>query len=184
MTWKSASDEGQLLDRRSAVQKQGATYAWDVTSFIRDELGGDKIVSLIIMDPMRSTYPVKFENRESANSPVLTVITNGATDVDNTEHLAQSVDLAQNYPNPFNPLTMISYNLRQLSEVYLSVYNMQGQLINMLVSEKQAAGSYIIQWDSKNNQGVKMPSGIYFYRLEVQSQNQKLMKMQKMILMK
>ena len=81
--------------------------------------------------------------------------------------------LHQNYPNPFNPATIISYQLSALSEVELSVYNIIGQKVAILVSEKQNAGSYQIEWDAGGFASV-----IYFYRLQTDGgfvQTRKLM---------
>jgi len=54
-------------------------------------------------------------------------------------------NLEQNYPNPFNPLTMINYQLPMTNEVELSIYNLLGDRIITLVSEKQHAGSYQVE---------------------------------------
>ncbi len=68
--------------------------------------------------------------------------------------------LNQNYPNPFNPTTAISYQLSAVSEVDLSIYNILGQKVALLVSEKQPAGTYKVEWDAS-----RFASGIYFCRL-------------------
>jgi beta-glucosidase len=70
--------------------------------------------------------------------------------------------LAPNYPNPFNPKTVISYQLPVTSEIELSIYNIIGQKIAILVSEKQPAGSYSVQWDASD-----FPSGTYLYQVTV-----------------
>jgi len=69
-------------------------------------------------------------------------------------------ELSQNYPNPFNPVTAIGYQLSAISNVELSIYNLLGQKIATLVSEKQQAGYYQIQWDASG-----FASGIYLYML-------------------
>ena len=69
--------------------------------------------------------------------------------------------LEQNYPNPFNPNTYIEYALPEASFVRLSIYNMLGQEVAILVSEDQAAGYFQITWDAS-----EVPSGMYVYRLE------------------
>jgi hypothetical protein len=68
--------------------------------------------------------------------------------------------LEQNYPNPFNPSTMISYQLPLSSEVELTVFTLQGQKVATLVSERQPAGAYQVQWNAGD-----LASGIYFYAL-------------------
>ena len=72
----------------------------------------------------------------------------------------QYFQLKQNYPNPFNPSTMINYQLPMISEVELSIYNMLGEKVTTLLSEKQEAGSYQVVWNAEN-----YPSGIYMYKL-------------------
>ena len=78
-----------------------------------------------------------------------------------------SFELKQNYPNPFNPGTEIEYTLHKSTQVNLTIYNLLGQKVKTLLSERQPVGSYKITWDGKNEQGKTSSSGIYFYRLEV-----------------
>ena len=68
--------------------------------------------------------------------------------------------LSQNYPNPFNPSTTISYQLPAPGSVLLAIYNVNGQLIEELVSSMQEAGYHQITWDADNQ-----PSGLYFVRM-------------------
>ena len=72
-----------------------------------------------------------------------------------------SFALLQNYPNPFNPTTAISYRLSDLSLVDLSIFNVLGQKIATLVSEKQPAGKYQVNWDASG-----LPTGLYFFQLK------------------
>ena len=74
--------------------------------------------------------------------------------------------LGQNYPNPFNPKTTINYQLPIASFVELTIYNMLGQKVCSLVSGMQKAGFYTISWNGKNDQGILMSSGVYFYSLQ------------------
>jgi hypothetical protein len=69
--------------------------------------------------------------------------------------------LKQNYPNPFNPSTMISYQIPITNYVELSVYNLLGQKLVTLVSEKQQAGSYQVELEAS-----QFSSGVYYYRIE------------------
>ena len=71
--------------------------------------------------------------------------------------------LKQNYPNPFNPRTVIAYQLPIPSEVELSIYNVLGKRINVLVKEKQPAGYHYVFWYGKDQFDNPVPSGIYFY---------------------
>jgi hypothetical protein len=74
--------------------------------------------------------------------------------------------LAQNRPNPFNPATTIEFSLRAPARVTLSVYNVRGQLVRVLVDEPRAAGLHKdVSWEGRNDSGQSVASGIYFYRL-------------------
>ncbi|MCX6161955.1 MAG: T9SS type A sorting domain-containing protein [Ignavibacteriae bacterium] len=75
--------------------------------------------------------------------------------------------LSQNYPNPFNPVTRIRYDLPRSGSVRLAVYDVMGREVEMLVNERQAAGSYEAVWD-----GTRFASGVYFYRLTAEGFNE------------
>jgi hypothetical protein len=68
--------------------------------------------------------------------------------------------LSQNYPNPFNPSTIINYELPIPNYVELIIYNLLGQEVETLVSEKIEAGYHQIEWDASG-----FASGVYYYRL-------------------
>ena len=88
------------------------------------------------------------------------------TGVDEDESVvSKQFHLYNNYPNPFNPSTTISYQLPAASEMELSIYNLSGQKVRTLVSERQPAGAYTVQWDGRDEAGNLAGSGIYFYQL-------------------
>jgi hypothetical protein len=75
--------------------------------------------------------------------------------------------LHPNYPNPFNPTTTLAYSLPSAARVELSIYDLAGRLVKILVGgEEQGAGSHSVVWRGKDDAGRAMPSGTYFYRLE------------------
>ena len=85
--------------------------------------------------------------------------------------------LLQNYPNPFNPETWIPYQLNQASEVSLSVYSSEGQLVREIDLGLKPAGNYqtterAIYWDGRNANGESVSSGVYFYRLQARLRSQ------------
>jgi flagellar hook assembly protein FlgD len=88
--------------------------------------------------------------------------------------------LEQNFPNPFNPSTTIQYNLPNQEQVKLNVYNVLGQLVKTLVNSFQSAGFHSVIWDGSNNNGQKVSSGIYFYKIDAG----KFINIKKMILIK
>ena len=74
--------------------------------------------------------------------------------------------VAQNYPNPFNPSTTIEYALPKDTWVRLTIYNILGRKVRTLVDEYELAGLRRIVWDSKDDEGREMASGIYFYQIK------------------
>ncbi|MCF7922095.1 MAG: ice-binding family protein [Candidatus Marinimicrobia bacterium] len=80
------------------------------------------------------------------------------------ELLPDDFNLAQNFPNPFNPSTTISYQLPVNSHVSLTITDMMGREVSVLVNDMQTAGHHQIVWDAQN-----FPSGTYIYRLEAGS---------------
>jgi len=70
-------------------------------------------------------------------------------------------ELFQNYPNPFNPSTLIKYSVPENGFVKLSVYNLVGEEVKLLISGQVDAGFYEIEFDA-----TSLPSGIYFYKLQ------------------
>ena len=79
---------------------------------------------------------------------------------------SKDFQLLQNYPNPFNPQTEIAYTLPEDSHVKLAIYNTLGQEVKVLVDEYQNAGKRKVIWDGLNENGEKVASGIYFYKLD------------------
>lgn len=86
-------------------------------------------------------------------------------DEDMGQVLPEAFELDQNYPNPFNPSTYIGFRISKFGFVSLKIYDLSGKLIRALVNEDLTPGSYEMQWDGRNEAGVAMPSGVYFYRL-------------------
>jgi gluconolactonase len=74
--------------------------------------------------------------------------------------IPEQFQLHHNYPNPFNNSTMINYQLPKATNVGLSIYNLLGQKMTSLISEKQQAGPHAVVWDAS-----RFTSGIYICRL-------------------
>jgi len=82
------------------------------------------------------------------------------------EEFAKQINLYA-YPNPFNPTTNISFNLQKSTDVKIFVYDIKGRLIKNLSREKMIVGYNKINWDSTDELGQKVASGIYFYQLKI-----------------
>jgi hypothetical protein len=105
---------------------------------------------------------------------------NSATGVEDSRALPRMMSLGQNYPNPFNPTTRIRYVVGRVvvpsgallsgvegpasSKVSLVVFDLLGREVAVLVNERKEPGSYAVSFDGRN-----LPSGVYIYRLTVDS---------------
>jgi|SaaInl7_135m_RNA_FD_contig_61_658550_length_3209_multi_4_in_0_out_0_1 hypothetical protein len=83
--------------------------------------------------------------------------------------IAMKFDLGNNYPNPFNPTTSIKYVIPKNSKVKLVIYNALGQKVRTLIDRSVAAGNYTAHWDGTSDVGLSLATGVYFYRLEMDS---------------
>jgi hypothetical protein len=70
----------------------------------------------------------------------------------------------QNYPNPFNPSTAIKYGLPEAATVRMEIFNLRGETIRVLQDGPQAAGTFEVIWDGRNNNGDLVPTGVYICR--------------------
>jgi hypothetical protein len=82
---------------------------------------------------------------------------------------AEEFILYQNYPNPFNPSTKIKFQLYLEGIVKLKIYDIRGKEVSVLVNETLKPGIYEVPFDVDN----QLSSGIYFYKLQAESLNDK-----------
>jgi hypothetical protein len=106
------------------------------------------------------------------NDSITAIITGIA---ENESNIPKEHSLKQNYPNPFNPSTTIEFALPQSDFVTLKVYNILGEEVAALVSERLSAGKYKYEWDAGN-----LASGVYLYRINASE----FQEVKKMILMR
>ena len=80
--------------------------------------------------------------------------------VKNLMPLPESFSLSAAYPNPFNPTTTLDFAIPVDSKVSLSIYNLQGREISMLISDNIDAGYHTVVWDANT-----YASGVYFVKM-------------------
>lgn len=93
-------------------------------------------------------------------------VSTSVADAEEGRDAPRTFTLAQNRPNPFNPLTTIAYDVGRKGSVALQVFDVRGRRVRTLVDGVQAAGTYRVTWDGKDERGRPAGSGVYFYRLE------------------
>ena len=77
------------------------------------------------------------------------------------------MSLAQNHPNPFNPMTEIRFTVHRAGSGSLAVFNVKGEQVRSLLRGQIAEGPHSVTWDGQDDTGRQAPTGVYFYRLEV-----------------
>jgi hypothetical protein len=82
-----------------------------------------------------------------------------------------SFALSQNSPNPFNPMTSISYSLPQATHARLTVYDIVGREVAVLVDRVESDGGHTVSWNGTDAAGAQLPSGVYIYRLTAGTQS-------------
>jgi glucose/arabinose dehydrogenase len=97
---------------------------------------------------------------------------------------APVVKLWQNYPNPFNPATNVGYYVSDEARVTLAVYDVSGALVARIMSGRQEAGYHTAAWNGLDEQGKKLPSGVYFCRLEAATPGGAQTAVRKMVLLR
>ena len=76
-----------------------------------------------------------------------------------------SFGLSQNYPNPFNPETTISFSVPSVSDISLTIYDINGRVVDVLAEGMYNPGVHSFIWDGMSLGGEIVPSGVYLYKL-------------------
>ena len=124
--------------------------------------------------PYPTSYPGPYVYQVFRTNGTPTSVSSGS------RNLPTQSTLEQNYPNPFNPSTRISYALPSAGTVAIEIFDINGRTIRLLDNQHHEAGSHEITWDGKDNAGLSVASGAYFYRLSANG----IASAKKMILLK
>ena len=88
--------------------------------------------------------------------------------------------LHENYPNPFNPTTTLRFDLPEVSDITLTIYNMLGQKVRTFDYQNTSAGYHSVTWDATNDLGEQVGAGVYLYQIQTKG----FVKTRKMVLLK
>jgi len=173
IVWSNASDaDADLIEYH-------VTFTTNVG--VIDTVYNSNILSL----PVQPLYDLLVENNEtvlniewdveatdgwdvtaSSNGPWTVTVDAGWLLENGAEELIPDVfALHNNYPNPFNPITNIRYDIPEVSDVRIDIYNLMGQRVRTLVSKAHQPGRYSVQWNATNDMGAAVASGMYIYKI-------------------
>lgn len=119
-------------------------------------------------------YAVRAKDHQLQWSPFSAtegVVVNLSSSIDGDEiHIPVDIALANNYPNPFNSNTVIEFSISNPGLVNLAIYDIAGRSVKNLSHGFRSSGIHKIIWDGKNEDGLDVASGIYFYKIETLQQ--------------
>jgi L-ascorbate metabolism protein UlaG (beta-lactamase superfamily) len=168
-------DVFEIIPRTSAASTDAIYYIrlseqlQDVVQVNLNTGSGDWVFLSSVYSPAGEEFVVRIENNTTAAvgsvlfSDALKFVYRGESNriAINDLNLIENYQLFQNHPNPFNPTTKINYELPIANDVDLNIYNNLGQKVATLVSDRQPAGRYSVEWDAS-----EFASGVYYYRIQ------------------
>ena len=167
--------EGQIISLVNSSDVYSKVIEPGKARVIMFSMQGDKIMNS--SDNLNSIINITFDNTEgisNANITISNLILAGANGISvdcekessfDIDFMPGETSLGKNYPNPFNPSTTIEFDIAQPGNVSIKVYDMSGSLVKTLTSDYKEAGSYNIIWNGMNNDGQKVASGQYIYKM-------------------
>jgi len=86
------------------------------------------------------------------------------------DDLPNNLMLSQNFPNPFNPGTQLNYELHKDGPISINIFDVRGRRVVTLVDDFKTRGSYSVRWDGVDKENRRVPSGLYFARMEFEQE--------------
>jgi hypothetical protein len=171
--YPTQTGDGEIIFQYKKVEEPGGCTVGieDNTETIGLQYVFDDIYAVTATE-VRENNAIKF----TTNVPTIVSVEGE----DELKGIPDNYILEQNYPNPFNPLTRINYAIPEPAYVKLCIYDINGILVRTLFEGNQQAGRYQTVWDGISSSGIKVGSGVYFYRIQANS----FVQTRKMILLK
>jgi endoglucanase len=170
LTWNNKPASGATALATAAVPGAAFNYVtWDITNYVKSEIAaGRTLISLALKSAEANDSRIFFNSAEAGNNPPQLVInaTAGAqrqmvsTLIDRSTTPATTGAILQAYPNPFKQSNTIIFNMEQSGHVYLSVFDLTGKEVAILVNGNLSAGSHRAAFEPR-----RLPAGLYTLKL-------------------
>ncbi|HEY1202173.1 MAG TPA: DNRLRE domain-containing protein, partial [Niastella sp.] len=169
LTWNNKPAGGATALATSAVISAAFNYvSWDITGYVKSEIAaGRKLISLALKAAEANDSRIFFNSAEAGNNPPQLVINTSAaarqivsTLIDQSTTPVSTGATLQAYPNPFKQSNTIVFNMEQSGPVYLSVFDITGKEVAVLVNGNLAAGSHRATFEPR-----RLPAGLYTLKL-------------------
>lgn len=142
----------ELLDSLGIAPHELDVFFADSTGFIMDGIDG------VAVDTVRNKIYAKIAHFS-------TIVVRQQNSTTGVMELTRNNSQLLAYPNPFNTTTRLAINLEEDADVHLVVHNITGQIVNTLIHERLHRGTHEYIWDGSDQNGQRLPSGIYFCRM-------------------
>lgn len=160
LVWNTATEinnYGFEIERKQIIKQQSTKNNWEKIGFVFGNGNSSSPKSYSFIDDKTNSGTYSYRLKQVDNDGQFEYSKTVEVNVSGTKEF----ELSQNYPNPFNPATTIKYTLPQAGNVKLTLYNMLGQEIKVLVNEMQEAGTHTIKLNASD-----LKSGVYVYKIE------------------
>jgi hypothetical protein len=137
--------------------RQSTLSNWEVIGLVEGNGNSNRPIEYSFMDSMISTagsYAYRLKQIDNDGSVEY------SNEIEVEVLIPTITELKQNYPNPFNPATKLKYSISKEGHVEISIYNIVGEQVALLVNEKKSTGNFEVEFNGSN-----LPSGVYFYKL-------------------
>jgi hypothetical protein len=176
LSWSTSNEQNNSGFQIERLNNNDKTNQWFVLSFVKGKNNNNSLNSYSYSDNNLQSGKYSYRLKQ--------VDYNGAYKYYSLNNIIEiglpaKLNLSQNYPNPFNPTTKIDYSLPFDSKVTLLLYDILGREVKKVINEQQTAGFYTVEINTNN-----LASGIYIYKLAVNSNGANSILIKKMSLIK
>lgn len=156
------TNTGEAPLQITAVTSSHPVFVVSPTSALIPHAGSQTFIITATLDSAKHRSASIIFSHNAAGSPdTLQVSLQSLVSVNSTSHIPLEFALYQNYPNPFNPSTSIPFTVARNENITVTIYDMLGRMVDVLVQQPLNAGSYTAVWNASERS-----SGIYLCRLQ------------------
>jgi aminopeptidase N len=165
LTWDQFEAGGENHLSCVIAQTQGIPYMMPVD--MRITTTSEVIDSVLWVDESLESFTIVTSDPVTSVEidPDHWILCDVEIDLVDSEELPPAAFLGQNIPNPFNPVTTIEFGLEAEGRITLDVFDVNGRLVRSLASGLFPAGRHTLSWKGMAEDGSRVNSGVYFYRL-------------------
>ncbi len=145
-----------ITNNNILLEKNETSFYYDIPSIW--DVDNDGVLECLV---------VKYDYPNFTSSNLFVYNTGVNTSVASDKKTQIKFELKQNYPNPFNPSTKIEFSINESENVSIDIYNINGELVKTLLNESLSKGNHQVSWNGTTNDGQRVSSGAYFYKLNV-----------------